>query len=140
MTDTAGKARSTSAGEKVMSDPNPLNLLAVVGTTRNGSTLLDILLGDTLHVYYGAADSVVCVAEASLEKLLSHLEEHPYPLDEEHPYPPAVGRPPLADVADVAGEGQITQPSAAGALSPRMAPRCAPMERSHRGRVGLAVP
>jgi hypothetical protein len=123
-----------------MSDPNPLNLLAVVGTTRNGSTLLDILLGDTLHVYYGAADSVVCVAEASLEKLLSHLEEHPYPLDEEHPYPPAVGRPPIADVADVAGEGQITQPSAAGALRPRMAPRCAPMERSHRGRVGLAVP
>jgi hypothetical protein len=139
-----------------MSDPNPLNLLAVVGTTRNGSTLLDILLGDTLHVYCGAADSVVCVAEASLEKLLSHLEEHPYPLDEEHPYPldeehpypldeehpypPAVGRPPIADVADVAGEGQITQPSAASALRPRMAPRCAPMERSHRGRVGLAVP
>ena len=42
--------------------------------------------GDTLHVYYGAADSVVCVAEASLEKLLRHLEEHPYPQDEEHPY------------------------------------------------------
>jgi len=64
--------------------------------------------GDTLHVYYGAADSVVCLAEASLEKLLSHLEEHPYPLDEEHPYPldeehpypaPVVGRPPIADVA-----------------------------------------
>ena len=34
--------------------------------------------GDTLHVYYGAADSVVCVAEASLARLLSHLEEHPY--------------------------------------------------------------
>ena len=42
--------------------------------------------GDTLHVYYGAADSVVCVAEASLEQLLRHLEEHPYPQDEEHPY------------------------------------------------------
>jgi hypothetical protein len=51
---------------------------------------------------------VVCLAEASLEKLLSHLEEHPYPLDEEHPYPldeehpypaPVVGRPPIADVA-----------------------------------------
>jgi predicted GH43/DUF377 family glycosyl hydrolase len=63
--------------------------------------------GDTLHMYYGAADSVVCVAEASLEKLLSHLEEHPYPLDEEHPYPldeehplpPAARRPPIAGVA-----------------------------------------
>ncbi len=33
--------------------------------------------GDTLHLYYGAADSVVCVAVASLSKLLSHLEEHP---------------------------------------------------------------
>ena len=43
--------------------------------------------GDTLHLYYGAADSVVCVAEASLATLLSHLEEHPYPTDEEHPYP-----------------------------------------------------
>jgi hypothetical protein len=39
-------------------------------------------------MYYGAADSVVCVAEASLEKLLTHLEEHPYPVDEEHPYLP----------------------------------------------------
>ena len=33
--------------------------------------------GDTLHLYYGAADSVVCVAEASLTRLLDHLEEHP---------------------------------------------------------------
>jgi len=33
--------------------------------------------GDTLHIYYGAADSVVCVAQASLKDLLSHLEEHP---------------------------------------------------------------
>lgn len=32
---------------------------------------------DTLHLYYGAADSVVCVAEASLAALLHHLEEHP---------------------------------------------------------------
>jgi predicted GH43/DUF377 family glycosyl hydrolase len=32
--------------------------------------------GDTLHLYYGAADSVVCVAEASLAALLSHLESH----------------------------------------------------------------
>lgn len=34
--------------------------------------------GDTLHLYYGGADSVVCVAEASLSRLLSHLEEHPF--------------------------------------------------------------
>ncbi len=33
--------------------------------------------GDTLHIYYGAADSVVCVAEASLAALLDHLEQHP---------------------------------------------------------------
>ncbi len=33
--------------------------------------------GDTLHMYYGAADSVVCLAEASLATLLAHLEEHP---------------------------------------------------------------
>ncbi|MGA3216880.1 MAG: glycosidase [Acidimicrobiales bacterium] len=44
--------------------------------------------GDTLHVYYGAADSVVCVAEASLARLLRHLEEHPYPPDVENPYEP----------------------------------------------------
>jgi predicted GH43/DUF377 family glycosyl hydrolase len=42
--------------------------------------------GDTLHIYYGAADSVVCVAEASLARLLGYLEEHPYALDQEHPY------------------------------------------------------
>jgi predicted GH43/DUF377 family glycosyl hydrolase len=35
--------------------------------------------GDTLHLYYGAADTVVCVAEASLATLLNHLEEHPCP-------------------------------------------------------------
>jgi hypothetical protein len=34
-----------------MSKPNPLNLLAVVGTTRSGSTLLDMLLGDTQRVF-----------------------------------------------------------------------------------------
>lgn len=33
--------------------------------------------GDTLHLYYGAADSVVCLAEASLTSLLDHLEQHP---------------------------------------------------------------
>jgi predicted GH43/DUF377 family glycosyl hydrolase len=37
--------------------------------------------GDTLHLYYGAADSVVCVAEASLRDLLTHLEEHPCPAE-----------------------------------------------------------
>lgn len=35
--------------------------------------------GDTLHLYYGAGDSVVCVAEASLAALLDHLEAHPCP-------------------------------------------------------------
>ena len=34
--------------------------------------------GDTLHMYYGAADSVVCLAEASLATLLDHLSEHPW--------------------------------------------------------------
>jgi predicted GH43/DUF377 family glycosyl hydrolase len=34
--------------------------------------------GDTLHMYYGAADSVVCVAESSLAALLEDLEQHPY--------------------------------------------------------------
>jgi predicted GH43/DUF377 family glycosyl hydrolase len=37
--------------------------------------------GDTLHLYYGAADSVVCVAEASLATLLDHLECHPCAAD-----------------------------------------------------------
>jgi predicted GH43/DUF377 family glycosyl hydrolase len=32
--------------------------------------------GDTVHLYYGAADSVVCVAEASLAAILDHLESH----------------------------------------------------------------
>jgi len=30
--------------------------------------------GDTLHLYYGAADSVVCVATTSLARVLDHLE------------------------------------------------------------------
>ena len=34
--------------------------------------------GDTLHIYYGAADSVVCVATASLDQLLTHLGVHPF--------------------------------------------------------------
>lgn len=37
--------------------------------------------GDTLHLYYGAADTVVCLAEASLATLLDHLEEHPVQAD-----------------------------------------------------------
>ncbi|MGH9106129.1 MAG: hypothetical protein ACRDZX_09880 [Acidimicrobiales bacterium] len=41
--------------------------------------------GDTLHLYYGAADSVVCVAEASLGTLLSHLEAHPVTEDSASP-------------------------------------------------------
>jgi len=44
---------STSAGKEAVGDPNPLNLLAVVGTTRSGSTLLDMLLGDTPAVFSG---------------------------------------------------------------------------------------
>jgi hypothetical protein len=36
-----------------MSDPNRLNLLAVVGTGRSGSTLVDMLIGDTPDVFAG---------------------------------------------------------------------------------------
>lgn len=36
--------------------------------------------GDTLDMYYGGADSVVCLATASLQDLLDHLHSHP--LDE----------------------------------------------------------
>ena len=35
--------------------------------------------GDTLHLYYGAADTVICLAEASLATLLDHLEAFPLP-------------------------------------------------------------
>ncbi|MHB8827728.1 MAG: glycoside hydrolase family 130 protein [Acidimicrobiales bacterium] len=38
--------------------------------------------GETLHIYYGAADSVVCVAEAKLSELLNHLVRHP--INEHH--------------------------------------------------------
>jgi predicted GH43/DUF377 family glycosyl hydrolase len=41
--------------------------------------------GDTLNLYYGAADSVVCVATASLRSLLEHLHQHP--CDERRPEP-----------------------------------------------------
>ena len=33
--------------------------------------------GDTIRMYYGAADSVVCVATASVRELLEHLSNHP---------------------------------------------------------------
>lgn len=33
--------------------------------------------GDTIDMYYGAADSTVCLATASLRELLEHLERHP---------------------------------------------------------------
>jgi Sulfotransferase family len=36
-----------------MSNPHPLNLLAIVGTMRSGSTLLDMLLGDNPAVFSG---------------------------------------------------------------------------------------
>jgi predicted GH43/DUF377 family glycosyl hydrolase len=47
--------------------------------------------GDTLHMYYGAADTVVCLAEASVATLLDHLEQHPCP---EH----SNGIPPKGDI------------------------------------------
>lgn len=34
--------------------------------------------GDTLHVYYGAADTSVCLATASVRELLAFLREHSY--------------------------------------------------------------
>ena len=36
--------------------------------------------GDTVRMYYGAADSTVCLATASLSELVEHLESHPYSL------------------------------------------------------------
>jgi predicted GH43/DUF377 family glycosyl hydrolase len=33
--------------------------------------------GDSVRMYYGAADSVVCLATASLSALLDHVDEHP---------------------------------------------------------------
>ena len=33
--------------------------------------------GETVHMYYGAADSRVCVAEAKLSELLDHVVRHP---------------------------------------------------------------
>ena len=39
-----------------------------------GYTLADD--GDTLHVYYGAADSTIALAYASVRELLAWLDEH----------------------------------------------------------------
>jgi hypothetical protein len=44
VTDTAGNAHSAIGRRRAISYPNPLNLLAVAGTMRSGSTLLDMLL------------------------------------------------------------------------------------------------
>ena len=38
--------------------------------------------GETLRMYYGAADSVVCVAQANLNEMLTHLVRHP--INEQH--------------------------------------------------------
>ncbi len=32
--------------------------------------------GDTVHIYYGAADSVIAVAETSLQGMLGHLRQY----------------------------------------------------------------
>jgi predicted GH43/DUF377 family glycosyl hydrolase len=45
--------------------------------------------GDTLHMYYGGADSVVCVAETNVSRLLSYLESHPFAEDAGGPRPGA---------------------------------------------------
>ena len=36
--------------------------------------------GDTLDMYYGAADTCICVATASLRELLEWLRRHPSPV------------------------------------------------------------
>jgi hypothetical protein len=45
--------------------------------------------GDTIRMYYGAADSVVCLATASLEALLDHVMTHPC-ADGESSHPPGL--------------------------------------------------
>ncbi len=40
----------------------------------------NIVVGDTLFVYYGAADRCCCVATASLDELVSHVGRFPAPL------------------------------------------------------------
>ncbi len=50
--------------------------------------------GDTVDMYYGAADSVICLATASLTDLLDHLRSHPCPqfdvAEQANGAPPAV--------------------------------------------------
>ncbi len=41
--------------------------------------------GDTVRMYYGAADSVVCLATASLRALLDHVMSHPFEGDQSRP-------------------------------------------------------
>ena len=41
--------------------------------------------GDTLRMYYGASDSTMCLATASVSELLDHLHAHPFPADLELP-------------------------------------------------------
>jgi predicted GH43/DUF377 family glycosyl hydrolase len=45
--------------------------------------------GDTIRMYYGAADSVVCLATASLKALLDHVMTHPC-ADGESSHPPGL--------------------------------------------------
>ena len=40
------------------------------------SFLPNVIVGDTLYVYYGGADRFCCVATCSLEELLSHLQKN----------------------------------------------------------------
>jgi len=49
--------------------------------------------GETLHLYYGGADSVVCVAEARLSELLNYLETHPCA---DGPFPGPKATPPVS--------------------------------------------
>jgi predicted GH43/DUF377 family glycosyl hydrolase len=46
--------------------------------------------GDTVHVYYGGADTVVCVAEASLSQMLQHIRDHSDPLTAPDPAPSGI--------------------------------------------------
>lgn len=102
-TDDAG--RLLAVASKLPGDPNAHRLATValrfLGRAHDGAASFRLRLGpdglgpprgvpcgwvlrddaDTLHIYYGAADTVVCVAEASLAALLDHLEQHPCPPD-----------------------------------------------------------
>lgn len=49
---------------------------------------------DTIRMYYGASDTSVCVATASITALLGHLDHHPCPPD--HPSPPIGVRSPAS--------------------------------------------